>query len=131
MDKIWIKNVLKTEISQLIVYHKYKKEAILRIILQEINDPIYQNFYDIDSSDKFWESSFVKAIKDKNNVAIYDICKWEVYKHMPKILLKKIAFKILNTIWRIIYFPWLIYIFWPIMKLNYEDTRMSKYDRNT
>ena len=96
--RIELKNVLKTEISQLIIYNKYKKDELVRRILEEIKDPIYKNIYDIECNSSFWNDPFVNAFKNQDALRMYRICKIEVYRSTPKRLLKQLAFKFLNSI---------------------------------
>ena len=93
-----LKNVLKSEICQLITYKKYKKNELIRKISEEITDPIYDNLYDIDPSENFWNSPFVIAFKNKDAEQLFEICKKEVMKQAPKRILKNLSFKVSKTL---------------------------------
>ncbi|MCH5229133.1 MAG: glycosyltransferase family 2 protein [Muribaculaceae bacterium] len=92
-----LKNVLKSEICQKIIYKKGSKKDIIRMISNEIEDPIYKHLYEINSSENFWINPFVIAFKNKDAKQLLEICNKEVIRKAPIRFLKNVAFKILNT----------------------------------
>ena len=94
-----LKNVLKTDICQRIVYGiDNDKEAAINAILTEINDPIYAKLSEVDKSSAFWNEPFVKGLMAKDGEAMYEICHRQVVKDLPKRLLKRIGGRLLNLI---------------------------------
>lgn len=94
-----LKNVLKTEICQRIAYGIDKdRETAVSAIMTEINDPIYAKLSEVDKSSAFWNEPFVKDLMAKNGAAIYEICRRHVVRDLPKRLLKRMGFGLLNLI---------------------------------
>ena len=94
-----LKNVLKTDICQRIVYGiDNDKEAAINAILTEINDPIYAKLSEVDKSSTFWNEPFVKGLMAKDGAAMYEICRRQIGRDLPKRLLKRMGFKLLNLI---------------------------------
>ena len=94
-----LKNVLKTDICQRIVYGiDNDKEAAINAILTEINDPIYAKLSEVDKSSAFWNDSLVKGFMDKDGAVMYEICRRQVVRDLPKRLLKRIGGGLLNLI---------------------------------
>lgn len=94
-----LKNVLKTDICQRIAYGiDNDKETAISAILTEINDPIYAKLSEVDKSSAFWNEPFVKGLMAKDGAAIYEICRRQIVRDLPKRLLKSMGFKLLNLI---------------------------------
>ena len=94
-----LKNVLKTDIYQRIVYGiDSDKSKAVSAILTEITDPIYENLREVDKSSVFWNDPFVKGLMAKDGEALYEICRRQVVRDFPIRLLKRIGFRALNLI---------------------------------
>ena len=91
-----LKNILKSEIIQQIIYNKGSKNDIIQWISNEIEDPVYNHLYEINADANFWKAPFVVAFKNKDAQSMYECCKKEVIRTLPRRLAKNILFKILN-----------------------------------
>ncbi|MBM6807298.1 glycosyltransferase family 2 protein [Bacteroides caecicola] len=86
--KIELKNVLKSEIRQKILFQGKNSNVIIDEITQELSDPIYKDIGQVDS-DKFLSDPFVKAIIYKDAQTVYEMVNESVKKERLKWRLKK------------------------------------------
>ena len=94
-----LKNVLNTDICQRIAYGiDSDKEAAINAIMNEINDPIYAKLSEVDKSSAFWNNPFVKGLMAKDGATMYEICRRQVVRDLPRRLLERMGFKLLNLI---------------------------------
>ncbi len=86
-----LKNILRSDICQAIIYRLGTKEEILERIKQELRDPVYERIVKPYDHIDFYNSAFMKALAKKDVELMYSICQERVLKERPKRMLKKIA----------------------------------------
>lgn len=92
---IEIKNILRSDIYQQIVYIK-DKATILNNINQELLDPIWTDMKSlVDINPKHANDLYIKAIIDHNAEMLYNLVSQSVHKDRYKITIKRILSKIL------------------------------------
>lgn len=87
--RIELKNVLKSDVCQMISFNIGGKEYILNRIKTELNDPVYERMTMVKQHPDFHNDPFVRAVTRKDADMIYNICNAQVKKERPKRLLKK------------------------------------------
>lgn len=93
--KMELKNVLRSEICQRIVYGiGGGRESLINWISEEINDPVYLDICDTASG----KAPFTQALVGRDAEALYDICLKQVRRERPVRILKNVGFKLLNLI---------------------------------
>lgn len=96
---IELKNILKSEIKQRILYGgKSDEGALIAWIRAEIEDPIYAGLSRIDKRSAFWDDPFVPAFMDRDAERMYEVCRGLVRKSWPRRMLKQFAYKLLNLL---------------------------------
>ena len=96
--RIELKNVLKSEICQLIEFSGKSREAIIAYIETEIKRPLYDRMLEVNKDSVFWNDSFVIAFAAGDSSAMYDICQRQVSKEHPKRMVKHFLARILQSI---------------------------------
>lgn len=86
--RIELKNVLKSEIKQKILFQGKDPNIIVDELKQELSDPVYKDIEEVES-DKFLNDPFVKAIIYKDAQTIYELVYESVKKERLKWRLKK------------------------------------------
>ena len=88
--RIELKNVLKSDICQMIAFKVRSPKEIKNRISEELKDPIYKDIMQVQNHPAFLEDPFIKAIAAYDSNMRYDLCKKQVKKEIPIRLLKKI-----------------------------------------
>lgn len=97
--RIELKNILKSDIYQMIYFRTGTKEEIINKITEELKDPIYQQiFIYAEKHPSFLKEPFVKAIINKDASKLYQICNQLVKKERPIKAIKKILFLLFRHI---------------------------------
>lgn len=92
---IEIKNILRSDIYQQIVYIK-DKATILNNIKQELLDPIWEDMKSlVEVNPKHANDLFIKAIIDHNIETLYNLVSQSVHKDRYKIAIKRILSKLI------------------------------------
>lgn len=95
--RIELKNVLKSDICQRIVYGiGGGRTAIVDWLRKEIEDPIYSGIWETYKNTVNWNDPFAKALVAKDAETMYEICRRQARKAWPKQMLKRIGYKVLN-----------------------------------
>lgn len=92
-----IKNVLKSDICQMIVYKIGTNTQIKDIIKDRINDPMWKNALVVNNG-IYFNDSFVVALKEKDVDRLYNLCKEEVDKGRYKRFIKKVLNSVLQML---------------------------------
>ena len=88
--RIELKNVLKSDICQMIAFKVRSQKKKKNRISEELKDPIYKDIMQVQNHPAFLEDPFIKAIAAYDSNMRYDLCKKQVKKEIPIRLLKKI-----------------------------------------
>lgn len=97
--RIELKNILKSDISQMIYFKIGSKEEIINKIAEELKDPIYQQiFIYAEKNSSFSKEPFVKALMNKDANELYWICNQLVKKKRLIKKIKQILFRLLRYI---------------------------------
>lgn len=96
--RIWLKNVLKSEICQRIEFSGESRSSIIAYIETEIKRPLYDKMLEINEDSGFWNDPFVLAFADGNSIAMYEICHRQVRKEHPKRMLKRFVARIIQSL---------------------------------
>lgn len=89
--RIELKNVLKSDICQMIRFGVYPEDGIVSRIKTELKDPVYKRMAQIKSATAFLREPFTQAIINEDAELAYAICKEQARHERPKIWLKRIA----------------------------------------
>lgn len=90
--RIELKNVLRSDIIQQIVFKTGTKKQIIDNLKKELNDPIYNQILQVsDKFNGFHKDPFVLALKNKDAESIYEICLDVVKSERKTRILKRIA----------------------------------------
>lgn len=89
--RIELKNVLRSDICQRIIFNFGDKEDILLKIKEELRDPLYLEVQKVKSTEAFLDEPFVKAMAQKDAVALYNLCEALVRQQRWQRLKKKIV----------------------------------------
>ncbi len=96
--KFEIKNVLRSDICQQIIYNVGSEKDILSNIANELSDPLWDRAMQIDGHPNYFKDPFVAAIKDKDAEKVYLLCKEKVRKEWWSRLAKRLASTVLTHI---------------------------------
>lgn len=96
--KIEIKNVLRSDIYQQIVYKVGTEDDIIINIANELSDPMWDRAMQIDNHPGYFKDPFVAAIRDKDAEKVYKLCEEKVRKERWERLAKRIASAVLTNI---------------------------------
>lgn len=96
--KFEIKNVLRSNICQQIIYKVGTEKDIISNIDQELSDPLWDRAMQIDGHPNYFKGPFVMAIQKKDAEKVYQYCKDKVRKERWSRLAKRIASSILTHI---------------------------------
>lgn len=96
--RIELKNVLRSAICQMIYFKIGNRNDILKVITQELNDPIYKRIVQVTEHPHFLKDPFVMGITKKEANVLYNICLECVKKERIKRILKKLVSLILSHI---------------------------------
>lgn len=96
--KFEIKNVLRSDICQQIIYKVGTEKDIISNIANELSDPLWDRAMMIDGHPNYFKDPFVVAIKDKDAEKVYLLCKEKVGKERWGRIAKRIASSILSYI---------------------------------
>ena len=94
--KIEIKNVLKSDICQLIIFKVGTKDQIISNIRKELSDPLWDRALQIENHPEYFNEPFVQAIQNKDAEKAYILCLEKVNKEKWSRLVKRIASSILS-----------------------------------
>ncbi len=89
--RIELKNVLKSDICQMIIFKIGSSDEIKDRISKELRDPVYQQIMHVQSYPHFLEDPFVRAIAAYDVDTLYSICQQQVKKERPVRLIKQIV----------------------------------------
>lgn len=96
--KIEMKNVLRSDICQQIVFKVGTDKDIISNIAKELSDPLWERVMQIDENPDFYNDPFVKAIQEKDAEKVFLQCKEIVRKERPRRMIKKMASIVLTHI---------------------------------
>ena len=96
--RVEMKNVLRSDICQRIIYLKTSKEEMINSISKELKDPVYQKIGEVRNRPDFYKDPFVIAIINKDASSIYDQCKSIVDNEKWIRLIKRIGSKVIRII---------------------------------
>ena len=96
--RIELKNVLRSDICQQIIFLNTSEDKIINNISKELDDPIYQKISEVTAFPRFLKDPFVVAILKKDAPSVYFHCKNIVNDNRWNYRFKRIASKILGTI---------------------------------
>ncbi|MBR3455930.1 MAG: glycosyltransferase family 2 protein [Bacteroidaceae bacterium] len=96
--RIELKNVLRSDICQRIIFNFGDKEDILFKIKDELRDPIYQEVQKVRNTEGFLDDPFVKAMAEKDAEAIYNLCEALVKQQRWQRMKKKIVSYLLGYV---------------------------------
>ena len=88
--RIELKNVLKSDICQMIAFKVRSPKEIKNRISEELKDPIYKDIMQVQNHPAFLEDPFIKAIAAYDSNMRYDLCKKQFKKEIQIRLIKKI-----------------------------------------
>lgn len=96
--RIELKNVLRSDICQRIVFDYGEKNDILFKIREELIDPVYQEVQKVRNTEGFLDDPFVKAMEEQDAESIYNQCLEIVKEQRWQRLKKRIASFLLKII---------------------------------
>lgn len=96
--RIELKNVLRSDICQMICFKIGNPSDIIKLIRKEIDDPVYGRITQVAEHPDFLKDSFVKAIVEKDADMLYRLCLERVRKERGKRMLKRILSFVLSKI---------------------------------
>lgn len=96
--KIEMKNVLRSDICQQIVFKVGTEKDIISNIAKELSDPLWERVMQIDDYPGFYKDPFVIAIQNKDAPKVFSCCKEIVRKERWKRTIKRIASSVLTYI---------------------------------
>ena len=88
--KIEIKNVLRSDICQQIIFNVGTKDQIISNINKELSDPLWDRALQIKNNPNYFNDPFVRAIQDNDAEKAYTLCLEKVNKEKWSRLLKRI-----------------------------------------
>ena len=94
--KIEIKNVLRSDVCQQIIYKVGTKEQIISNISKELSDPLWNRAMQIEDYPNYFNDPFVQAIQNKDAEKAYSLCLKKTKKEKWKRLAKRIASAVLR-----------------------------------
>lgn len=96
--RIELKNVLKSDVCQMIYFDVFPKEDIINKIKSELKDSVYKRITKINKATAFLNEPFTQAIINEDAEQIYSLCNAQVKKERPNKLLKRVASFLLTHI---------------------------------
>lgn len=94
--KFEIKNVLRSDICQQIIFKAGTKDQIISNISKELSDPLWDRALQIKDHPNYFNSPFVQAIQNKDAEKAYTLCLEKVNKEKWSRLIKRIASAVLR-----------------------------------
>ena len=92
-----LKIILKSDIRQRIRF-KHDRQDIINFLEEELADPVYNSFIELENDSSFWSDPFVKAMKKRDYEKMYEICRTEERGNFWRFQVVKIFSQLLNVI---------------------------------
>ena len=96
--KIEIKNVLRSDVCQQILYHVGTKDQIVSNIAKELSDPLWDRAMQIENHPEYFADPLVQAIQQKDAEKVYELCREKVKSERWNRRIKRVASMILTNI---------------------------------
>lgn len=94
--KFEIKNVLRSNICQQIIFKVGAKDQIISNISKELSDPLWDRALQIENHPNYFNDPFVQAIQNKDAEKAYSLCLEKVKKEKWSRLVKRIVSSVLR-----------------------------------